>query len=234
MPREVELLPAATPATPDIICWLHAAVPPNRNGRIDVTRAAKALKVSETTIRRWIRQAGERDFNTEARKILARYAILRGHGDYLWPPLDPITTQRRALLAQAATQALHAVEADPDAYLDDPKATTPTEVYLYHHPKARVYGIALGTSRTTRTRLLGDGADILQTITLPNTYAAQVLKYDTLHTTHARACITPRAFLTAGRTETWIQRGGNIYLHRVRAETAVARTVPPDPPRVTR
>lgn len=49
------LIPPATPATPDLICWLWAAFPP-KDGRLHVARIADGLSVSPTTIRRWIQQ----------------------------------------------------------------------------------------------------------------------------------------------------------------------------------
>ena len=88
-------LPIATPATADLVCWLWAAFPP-RDGQLHLRRIADVLGVSPTTIRRWIADSTGRSFDTQTQRYLARRAILRGRGTYLWPPLDPTTQERTA------------------------------------------------------------------------------------------------------------------------------------------
>lgn len=91
-------IPATRPAVSDFVCWLWAAFP-QRDGQINITRVATALGVARSTVRRWI--TTDRPQLARAQEaMLARRAILRGRGHYLWPLLDPIS-RRRAKLNRA-------------------------------------------------------------------------------------------------------------------------------------
>ncbi|MGB8380901.1 MAG: hypothetical protein WCG47_06540 [Dermatophilaceae bacterium] len=51
---EVVVPAEASPAAADLVCWLFAAFPANRRGRVNVRLAAPVLGVSQSTVRRWI------------------------------------------------------------------------------------------------------------------------------------------------------------------------------------
>ena len=107
---DFELVPEATPATADLVCWIWAAFPPHR-GTINQTRVADALGVSRRTFGRWLADAEGRSFDAQTRAKLARRAILRGHGTYLWPDLDPATRYRSRGEVRNAYTAYQAIAA---------------------------------------------------------------------------------------------------------------------------
>lgn len=77
-----DLIPEATPATPDLICWLWAAFPPT-SGRLHMARIADGLGVSDRTIRRWVRDAAQLHLDHQGMVLVEQRAILRGRGTYL-------------------------------------------------------------------------------------------------------------------------------------------------------
>ena len=202
----------ATKAAPDIVCWLLAAVPPNPRGGVNAARAAQVLGVNPSTVYRWLKTAEERTFEPEARAILARYAVLRGHGSYLWPDIDAATAARHATYLADALAGLANLARNPDAYTDWRPATTPAEVIVYHHPGAKVYGVAYATTATNRRRILRGGATIVSSRQVPTTIEARAIKYATLEAAGTERCIAPRELVGDGRTEVWRQRAGMLDL----------------------
>lgn len=214
-------IPAATPAAPDAVCWIWAAVPPSpRTGGIHVARVADALDVSDTTIRRWIKDA-ERDPKTQLRpevmsRLLSR-ANLRGHGDFLWPPLGERErpAQLRALNAAQNLDILrNHPESVPQAWLDNGHLRTFT-VWLYYHPTARVFGVCSGSTPDMYSKLRRCGAEIYDEVQVPSKWHAEVLKSEVLDLVGEARCLPPRALIPVGRTETWRRRAGDVDLEAI-------------------
>lgn len=215
-PHLEDEVPTATPATADLVCWLWAAVPP-KDGRLHVARAAEVLQVHRSTLYRWLRDAHGRRFSHEARVMLTRRAILRGRGAYLWPPLDP-NSRRRA--AHQLTQA----RANARLLLDDPAkapkewrsngALEVYEVFLVHYPRAHVYGLVSGRTARELGRVRQHGGQVKQSVTVPNRYAARMLKGLVLSSEAIgeHVCIPPRDLIPTGRTETWHEHAGAVDL----------------------
>lgn len=215
-----ELVPLATPATPDLICWLWAAIPP-KDGRLHVARAAEALGVSRSTVYRWLRDPEERYFNDTGMAIVRRRAVLRGHGDYLWPPLDDGSRRRVDALRADAQRARDALTTGPEAISELARlrgATDHHEVYLVHYPRARVYGVASGRTNDTERKIRSRNGVILRSVTVPDRYAARLLKYAALDQVEEHRCIPPKALIAVGRTETWHQRAGTVDLEQLARE----------------
>lgn len=202
----------ATKATPDLVCWLLAAVPPSRTGGVNVARVAEVLDVSRSTVYRWLKTADEREFEPDARRILARYAVLRGHGGYLWPRIDSATSIRHQAYLEDALAGIANITRNPGAYTTWRPATTAAEVFTYHHPLAKVYGVAYATTTTNRRRILRGGATIIQSVQAPSVLHAKAIKYSTLALAGDERCIAPRELIGEGRTEVWRQRAGQIDL----------------------
>lgn len=212
-----ELVPLATPATPDLVCWIWAAIPP-KDGRIHVARVAEALGVSRSTIYRWLRDPEEREFNETGMKIVRRRAILRGHGDYLWPPLDDGSRRRIDALRADAQRARSALTTGPEGISELARlrgAVDHHDVYLVHYPKARVYGVASGRTHDTERKIRARHGEVLQRRSVPDRYAARLLKYAALDQVDEHTCIPPKALVPVGRTETWNQRAGRIDLEQL-------------------
>lgn len=196
-------VPPATPATPDLICWIWAAIPP-RNGQINITRAADRFGVSRTTMRRWIHNAEDLELNDVAIIRARQLAILRGHGTYLWPDLDPSTTARSDSSLRYAEQAANLIADEPERI---PAAwhtngwTTPHQVLLIWWPAARVHTITTTRSDKTLSKIERFRGEIVQTRAEPNRYAAEVIKYRTLGSDPGRRCIAPNALVPIGHTE---------------------------------
>jgi len=204
-------LPEATPAAADLVCWLWAALPP-KNGRIHVARAAAALGVSDTTIRRWIRDAAHLRLNDAGMTILRRRAILRGRGTYLWPDLDPASIARSAANLRNARVCLDRIAAgNPLGKWATDGTLEPHTVMLVHYRKARTYGVASARTDSSRARIMRVG-DIVEEAVLPNKHAAVVAKQLTLAQHHDQRCVAPRKLVPTGRTETWRERAGSGVL----------------------
>ena len=200
-----EVVPQATPATADLICWIWAAVPP-KEGRVHVSRAARSFRVSERTMRRWIRAQRELD-DTYMRRA-KQLAILRGHGVIQWPTLDPASAFRADAAHRYANHAAQLITNDParippswqdNGYLEE------HQVLLVYWPRARVYTVNVTRTRKSRTRITSNAGVILNETTAPNLYAANLIKYRTLETHAEQRCITPRVLVPSGRTEAWRQ-----------------------------
>ena len=157
----LEALPELTPATADLLCWLWAATPP-KGGRLDVARAAASLEVSDSTLRRWIKNSAAATMPAPARAKMSRLmqlAILRGRGQLLWPPLDRGSRERQLALSADAQRGLDLVRSDPDSA----PATwrTPRTIYLAHYPRARCYGVASGSTRATPDKIHAVDGEII-------------------------------------------------------------------------
>lgn len=201
-PVALELTPP-TPATADLLCWLWAAIPP-KDGRLHVARAAAALGVSDSTLRRWIKLADAAGMPEQARRALPRLrqlAILRGKGRLLWPPLDQASRDRQAALEREAQRCLAATREHPDAV--PASWRTSHTLYLVHYPSARVYGLASGSTDDTPRKIKTAHGEVVRTLQVENRHAARLAKATVLeHVADAR-CIPPRAMIPTGRTETW-------------------------------
>lgn len=211
-----DVIPAATPAAADAICWIWAAIPPSPcTGSIHVARVAAALKVSDTTIRRWIKDAPTHPLRPDVLATLRMRANLRGHGDFLWPPLGE--REEPALLrAQAAERNARFVDTGQSPSTWQTSATLlPSTVALYYHAPARVFGLTSGSTRDTRYRLERSGAVMLHGVRVPSKWHAEVLKADVLGLVGSARCLPPRALVPVGRTETWHRRAGDVDLHAV-------------------
>lgn len=213
-------IPLATPATPDLICWLWAAIPP-KDGRLHVARAAEVLGVSKSTVYRWLRDPEERYFNDTGMAIVRRRAVLRGHGDYLWPPLDDGSRRRIEALRADAQRGRAALTAGPEGISELARlrgAADHHDVYLVHYPRARVYGVASGRTHDTERKIRARHGEIIQRESVPDRYAARLLKYAALGQVAEHACIPPKALIPVGRTETWHQRAGTVDLELLAQE----------------
>lgn len=211
---ELDLVPAATPTTPDALCWIWAAIPP-KDGRIHVARVAQAVERSPRTIRRWIAAAPDRDLDARATAILRSRAFLRGHGDLLWPALNEHRERSVQLLQAQAEHNLQLLTSHlgqiPAGWRRGPTLQA-HQVYCYYHHGARVFGVASGSTRATANNLRRMKAQIIQVVTVPSKWHAQVLKYDALELVAASRCIPPRSLIPAGRTETWWRRANAVDL----------------------
>lgn len=208
----LEDLPAPTPATADLLCWLWAATPPRRE-RLHIARAAAALGVSDTTLRRWIKNAqGAQMPQPAAAKIprMAQLAVLRGRGQMLWPPLDRNYRERRLALIDEAQRCLTVTQESPEIA---PEAwLRPTQLYLVHYPRAHVYGVASGSTKATAAKIHGAGGQIIGETTVRNRHAATLAKAALIDRAGDAHCIPPRSLVPTGRTETWLQSHGPISL----------------------
>ena len=204
---DFELVPEATPATPDLVCWIWAAFPPHR-GTINQTRVADALGVSRRTLGRWLADAQDRSFDKQTRAELARRAILRGHGTYLWPDLDPATRYRNHGQTRNAYIAYQAITDDtyPDAWRTNGTLDEHQVLQLWY-PDAHVYGIAVVSNDKALAKIKKD-AEILQVRHTPNKYAGLLIKHALQATRAGHRCIAPRTLVKTGRTETWRENGG--------------------------
>ena len=201
-PVAVELMPP-TPATADLLCWLWAAIPP-KDGRLHIARAAEALKVSDSTLRRWIKAADNDRMPEQARRALPRMrqlAILRGKGQLLWPPLDQASRDRQAALVREAQRALTATIEQPDVV--PVSWLTRHTLYLVHYRSARVYGLASGSTDDTARKIKTARGEIVRTLDVENRHAARLAKAAVLEQVADARCIPPRAMIPTGRTETW-------------------------------
>lgn len=216
-PDGIQYVPKATETTPDALCWIWAAIPPRADGRIDIPRVAAAVDRSQSTIRRWIRAAPTKSLDERALRILRMRANLRGHGDYLWPPLNHEAAEAAEKLRQRAQWRLEVLNAGqvPSTWAE--RELRPQSIYLYHHPIARVFGVATASGRTNWQALRKAGATDppVATIEVPTRIHAQVIKYDILELLADHRCLPPRAMIPSGRTQTWWQRAGDVDLQTI-------------------
>lgn len=198
----------ATPAAPDLICWLWAAFPP-RDGQLHVSRIAAGLGVSQTTIRRWIKQADQTELNHAGMVILKRRAILRGRGHYMWPEADPATLRRTVdQLRMAETTLQNITDRGPTQRQRSRGLDQPHDVHLVYYPAAHVYGLSSSRHVKTKPRLRHTGGEILDSITLPTEPSAVIAKAQILLQLEDARCIAPRTLVPRHRTETWLETTG--------------------------
>lgn len=219
-------LPMATPAAADLVCWLWAAIP-QRQGRINVARSADALGVSPSTVRRWVKNAHELVLNETGMRILRRRAILRGHGRYLWPLIDPATLARNDRQLEYARMSHAAIiEKGPEgvAAWNEKGHLEPHTVAVVHYPKAHVYGVTSARTLKALQKVTRVG-DLTQTRTVDSRFAAQLVKLETLARVSEHRCVVPRELIPSGRTEVWLEAAGPARLMVPRlASTKITRS----------
>lgn len=215
-------VPPASPATSDFVCWLWAAFPP-RDGRLNVSRIAKALDLSPTTLRRWIAKDLPKLRNEQVAKVHQR-AILRGRGHYLWPDLDPSSRQRSQLLYKTAVRNAELIANEPDRVPQqwkDNGTLSPHLVHVIHWEKAHAFGVAMTSHEKSDARILRRGR-VLENKSAPNKFAAIALKHEILQRVDEHRCITPKHLVPTGHTETWREAGGPTSI-RPPLEVALVR-----------
>lgn len=202
-----DLIPTATAATPDLVCWIWAAFPPYR-GHINKTRVAEGLGVSRRTLGRWLDDAEGRRFDRQTQASLARRAILRGRGTYLWPDLDEMSLFRTRSEARNAYTAFRAIREGviPDAWQSNTTLLSHDVIQVYYE-RAHVYGIAVVSNEKAYAKIVKAG-EVIQVRHAPNKYAGLLLKHALLATKVEHRCIPPRSLVKIGRTETWREAGG--------------------------
>jgi hypothetical protein len=216
----------ATPAAPDLVCWLWAAFP-QKNGRLHIARIAAGLRISESSIRRWVAAAStkqkakapvDQTLGHNRTRRLRQRAILRGRGHYLWPPADETTLYRSAdTLRWARVARTNAADIGPTPKALEDGHTNPREVHLLHYPRGHVYGVAV-TSTVDGVSKLQRRALIVQTITVPDKWAAEIVRETALELVTEHRCIAPREFVSSGRTETWYETGPEVALDLIAAD----------------
>lgn len=207
-------VPSATPATTDFVCWLWAAFPP-RDGKLHVSRIAKALGVPATTLRRWISADTPKLQASQMRKIHQR-AILRGRGHYLWPNLDPVSQRRSELFYANALRNDELITTEPKRIpptWHENGTTSPHLVHIVYYPRAHVFGVSAANHDKAQAKLVRTG-QIIESNTVSNKFAAIALKHEILRRVDEHRCITPRALVLSGRTETWREVGGPTTVRR--------------------
>lgn len=201
------MIPPATPAAGDLACWLHAAYPERVSGGLPTGRVAADLGVSASTVRRWARDPKKTPAR-EHQTYLARRAILRGRGTYLWPPLDPASIFRHR--AQNSHHARCARRVDDGHTLPEWRELGHLEPYwiaLVWYPKAHVYQVAAGRTAKALSRI-EYRAEILQQRSATSMFHAAEIKAVTLAKYTDRQCIAPRQLVPTGRTETLLELPG--------------------------
>lgn len=206
-PVDEDLVPPATGATPDLVCWIWAAFPPHQ-GHINKTRVAEALGVSRRTLGRWLDDPEGRLFDPDTQAALARRAILRGRGTYLWPDLDEATLFRTRSEARNAYTAYRAIEGDviPDAWRTNTTLLRHDVIQVYYE-RAHVYGVAVVSNEKAHAKIVNAG-EVIEIRHAPNKYAGLLLKHALLRTKTEHRCIPPRSLVKIGRTETWREAAG--------------------------
>lgn len=199
-PRRPDGIPPATPAASDLVCWLHAAYPARDDGWLPTSQIAADLDVSPRTVRRWAQDAGKVPAH-QHRTYLARRAILRGKGTYLWPELDRSSRFRQD--EQGSFHARCAGLVDAGEILPawtEAGHITPYWVALAWYPRAHAYTVSIGRTKKALSRI-EYRAEVLRVITAPSMFHAAAIKAATLDQHPDRRCIAPRELIPTGRTE---------------------------------
>lgn len=207
MSRTPDGIPPATPAAGDLSCWLHAAYPAREDGWLPTGRIAADLGVSTSTVRRWSNDAKKAPQGGH-RTYLARRAILRGRGTYLWPELDIASTYRQT--GQGEYHARCAQLVDEGKPLPSWRDLGHLERYwiaLAWYPEAHVYQVSMGRTKKALSRI-EYRADVLQTRLVTSMFHAAEIKAVTLAKYADRQCIAPRELVPTGRTETLLELSG--------------------------
>lgn len=206
---EAASIPEATPAAPDLLCWLWAAVPPRR-GRLHVSRAAAAFGVSDRTLRRWLANGVELD---RARRVRAtQLAILRSKGHLLWPDIDPGSRARGEARRRNAAQCQAIIEHEPHRMVPEWKTDgtlRPHSVLLIRYPPAHAYAVNVSRAPKTLQKIRAGGGQVMLEITAATKFAADLAKYAALDTVDEHRCVAPRTLVPIGRTDAWREAGGS-------------------------
>lgn len=199
-PRRPDGIPPATPAASDLVCWLHAAYPARDDGWLPTSHIAADLGVTSRTVRRWAQDTAKIPAH-EHRTYLARRAILRGRGTYLWPELDESSRFRQDEQGAFHARCAQLVN-DRDILPAWEEAGHIAEYWiaLAWYPRAHAYTVAMGRTRKALTRI-EYRAEILRVITAPSMFHAAAIKAATLSQYPDRRCIAPRELIPTGRTE---------------------------------
>lgn len=206
------VVPEATPAAADLVCWIWAAVPP-KQGRIHVSRAADAFGVSEQTLRRWLADAADRELNEVGIRRATQLAILRSKGHLLWPDLDVSSRARSAAKHRYAVRCLQLIAGDPGRIPTEwhrDGRLEPHQVLLVSYPRAHAYAITATRDPKTRRRLVAGGGEVVVEVTVDNRYAADLAKYTALRSADAHRCVAPRSLVPIGHTDCWREAGGHL------------------------
>lgn len=216
--------PAPVAALPgDLACWLAAAFPRRRDGRLDTTRAAEVLGVSRPTVRRWARSTtlGTDVLTTDQLRTLHRRAHLRGQGRrYLWPAIDQARRDREARTATEARAALAMLAERPDeaAALWGPRRWLEEhEVIIARVDAARVWQVfaTRAVDATSHYDYLARQGGESATITVANRHAATLLSLAVLAAVDAHRCIVPSDLIRGGRSYCWRIDGPRIDRRRL-------------------
>lgn len=209
-------LPPATPATPDLICWLWAAFSAP-GGRLETARIADALGVSQRTVQRWIKGPSGH-IPDHIRRRLRQRAILRGRGTYLWPAIDDTTRRRSAGELEYARRA-HQLISDHPTRVDPTWSKrgylSPRQVLLVHFPKAHVYGVSIAQHEKAVAKIESRG-EIIRVRNAPNIFAARIIKGTALADHADHRTIVPNELVPTGRTETWRETAGAGHMPQLR------------------
>lgn len=199
--RRPDGIPPATPAASDLACWLHAAYPARDDGWLPTSHIAADLGVSPRTVRRWAQDAAKVPSH-EHRTYLARRAILRGRGTYLWPELDESSRFRQDEQGTFHARCAQLVdEGDVLPAWEEAGHIAEYWIALAWYPRAHSYAVAMGRTKKALTRI-EYRADVLRVITAPSMFHAAAIKAATLGQYPDRRCIVPRELIPTGRTET--------------------------------
>lgn len=221
-PRRPDGIPPATPAASDLVCWLHAAYPARDDGWLPTSRIAADLGVNPRTVRRWAHDTTKATPSREHRTYLARRAILRGRGTYLWPELDEASRFRQD--EQGAFHARCAQLVDEGDVLpawEDAGHLTKYWVALAWYPRAHAYTVSIGRTKKALSRI-EYRAEVLRVITAPSMFHAAAIKAATLEQHPGRRCIAPRELIPTGRTEALL--AGTTPRFRRKIDTHPERT----------
>lgn len=166
-----------------------------RRGRVNANVVAEQLKVSPSTVRRWVRGP----LPAPRREAIARRIL----------PGDPALEQERRELEYAR-------EALRDIYgLDAPiNEAWREQGWLEPHVLAVVELEKLGVcvpriaradgDQKTRERMRAGGGVIIDQDVFPNRFAAQVAKSELLALVGPWRVVMPHGYITRGRTEAWL------------------------------
>lgn len=200
-------IPPATPAAGDLSCWLHAAYPAREDGWLPTARIAEDLDVSASTVRRWAKDSTKTP-RQDHRTYLARRAVLRGRGTYLWPQLDQASLFRQR--AQGEHHARCSDLVDAGTPLPEWRGLGHLEPYwvvLAWYPAAHTYQVAMGRTKKGLTRI-EYRAEILQRSSAPSMFHAAEIKSRSLARNLQRQCIAPRELVPTGRTDVLLELPG--------------------------
>lgn len=203
----------------DLWCWFWAAWPPAPGGRLNVARIAGDLGYHTSTVRRWLDE--DRLAVGELRTYLARRAILRGHGRYLWPPPDAATllrdrqaldhARRSARVIREGTDRQDWIEAEWHRLHIVQTLWWPTaHVFTLHAsgPRAERTSGSAGAAPAPEREVKGaiaQGAELVSVTRHRNRHTALAKLLDELLGAKvSRRCVPPAALVATGRTHAYL------------------------------